>query len=147
LKDKSWLRAHYVDNEFSVMKIAEMLNCCEGSVYKYIHKHNIPLRLRNYNGVRNPKWRGGKMVSRGYILILKPDHSMATKMGYVREHRLVMEDFLGRLLAPHEIVHHINGKKDDNRVENLKLIESCGKHFVQEHLVERDSLGRFRRAR
>lgn len=55
----------------------------------------------------------------GYARI-KFDHPRASK-GWVREHLVVMEQVLGRSLAPGEEVHHINGIKDDNRPSNLEL--------------------------
>jgi DNA-binding NtrC family response regulator len=58
----------------------------------------------------------------GYILILKPSHPRADKSGYVPEHTLVMEQMLGRLLKPDEVVHHINGNKSNNQPENLRLM-------------------------
>lgn len=70
----------------------------------------------------NPAWKGGKVIDNGYICILKTDHPYCDNKGYVREHRLIMEQHLGRYLKKEEIVHHINGIKDDNRIENLKII-------------------------
>lgn len=70
------------------------------------------------------RWKGGKRESgRGYIELYCPDHPSlkGTKRKYVREHRLVMEKKLGRFLEQWEEVHHLNGVRDDNRIENLEL--------------------------
>ncbi len=70
----------------------------------------------------NPRWRGGiKIHACGYRLISVPTHPFKDKQGYVREHRLVMEKHLSRYLEKNELVHHINGNKVDNRLENLQL--------------------------
>lgn len=59
---------------------------------------------------------------KGYILAYQPDHPKADPNGYVLEHRLVMEQVLGRLLEPWEHVHHKNSDRADNRPENLEVV-------------------------
>lgn len=82
-----------------------------------------------YNiGKANSHWKGGRKLDKdGYVLLWMPQHPDAVQ-NYVREHRLVMEKHLGRRLRKGEIVHHKNGKKDDNRLRNLELTTKSG-HF------------------
>lgn len=73
-------------------------------------------------------WEILRLVSKGdYTYAVVPDHPHSTKNGYVLEHRVVMENHLGRLLTNKEVVHHINEDKKDNRLENLELMDS-GQH-------------------
>jgi uncharacterized protein (DUF1330 family) len=66
-------------------------------------------------------WKGGKTVKDGYILIRVPNHPNTHSNSYYPEHRLVMEKELGRYLDKEEVVHHVNGNKQDNRPENLVI--------------------------
>lgn len=86
-------------------------------------------RKGKYAGSDNCRWKGGKLRAKeGYIYILKRNHPFATKQGYILEHRFAMEKCLSRYLKPEEIVHHINGIVDDNRIENLRLFSTKSVH-------------------
>lgn len=90
-------------------------------------------------GTKNPAWKGGQFTgSRGYVFVwLSLDdffHPMVDKSGYVVEHRYIMAKSLGRCLQLSEVVHHKNGIKDDNRIENLQLMSDLG-HKQLTHLV------------
>jgi hypothetical protein len=74
------------------------------------------------HGENNHTWKGGIHVKEdGYVLVKDYNHPYSNSGHYVPEHRLVMEKHLGRYLKKHEIVHHKNGIKNDNRIKNLEL--------------------------
>ncbi len=64
---------------------------------------------------------GTKTMSDGYVLIKDWNHPNRHANNYVREHVKVMSEFLGRPLFKGENIHHINGVRNDNRIENLEL--------------------------
>jgi hypothetical protein len=150
--NKQWLTEEIVNKP--LRQIAEEVGCSYSTVVYFKNKFGIGVPKRRKHrwdsqktkniikalkakypngrfGKLASNWRGG-VVYRGqnnrYIMILSSNHPHATKEGYVMEHRLVMEKYLGRYLSPSEFIHHINGDTRDNRIENLKLASSKKEH-------------------
>lgn len=86
---------------------------------------------------KNPFWKGGRVIaSNGYVLIrVGTEHHLADVRGYAYEHRLVAEQKIGRRLLPGEIVHHIDGNKQNNGPENLEVCLDIAHHKARERRV------------
>lgn len=114
------------------------------------HKHYSQEGRKALSDARIGRKRSRKVAGesrtddRGYVHVFVPDHprmqDRALKGRYILEHRLVMEQYLGRFLDSNEIIHHKNGIKNDNRIENLEIVlrnahmgnvtcPHCGKDF------------------
>ncbi len=81
---------------------------------KYGIDISLPKKFKATNGC-------GHKDPDGYIYITKMRHPNASKSGRIYEHTFVMSEYLGRPLKKGENVHHKNGIRNDNRIENLEL--------------------------
>lgn len=96
------------------VQIAKKLKTSSSTVYTIAARENIKI-TNNFHV-------GFIVTGSGYKLLRAINHPFSDSKGYVREHRLVMEGFLGRYLEIGECVHHIDGNKMNNSIENLELM-------------------------
>jgi len=120
-----------VEEEKPQKQIAEELEICTQTVHRLLVDNGI--HVRNYReawevGKKHGRYNGNRARVRGrrakkgaYICIWLPGHHLADHNGDVLEHRLIWEKHHERLPEKWH-VHHLNGIKTDNRIENLKAM-------------------------
>jgi len=148
MKDTYKLGAKEYNRQWRERHRHPCVDCGELCSYNVERCHKCGARRSNkmQGGKDSHSWRGGRQTNTdGYILVwISPNSSFfsmakKTRTAYILEHRLVMAQSLGRCLHSWEQVHHKNGVKDDNRLENLSLVmvghkgnikcPFCGKEF------------------
>ena len=122
LMDLIWLRAQYVTLERTAEEIGAERGVTGMAVRNWLRRHGIPVRR---GGGRDHPAGSTRTNAQGYVYEKlgadDPAREMATHKGWIQQHRLVMSRHLGRALEPSETVHHVNGDRADNRLENLEL--------------------------
>ena len=141
-----FLYENYIVKKRSSRDIAGEVKCTPKSICDYLRYYKIKVRTnsevhmglgagkknyfygKNLRGKNHPNWKGGIQKSGKYIYIYAPNHPNATMAGRVVQHRLFMEEVLGRYLTMDEQIHHINEDTHDNSIDNLLLLKSSSIH-------------------
>lgn len=123
---RNFLQSEYNKGR-SMNAIASDIGISPAGVRKYFIKYGIErvdkTSYFNGNPKKNPNWRGGKRFHEGgYVEVYCPNHPNANVRKCVYEHQLVMENHIGRYLEKGEVVHHIDGNKQNNNISNLLLL-------------------------
>lgn len=146
--NKDWLYEEYIVKKLSTIEIGKLCGVTMTPIRKALIRFNIPRRSRreiamsfDITGENNPNYKNGKHTQKnGYVRVLINRNNIFAPMrdnkGYILEHRLVMAKHLRKCLEPWEIIHHINGIKNDNRIENLILIDGENHNCFHKQIEE-----------
>ena len=125
-------RGNYKHTEETKKKISEIskVNMADEVIRKKISDA--------LSGDKHYNWKGGRIKTKeGYIFLWCPGHPLASKNNYVAKHINIMLDHLGKECKKDKVVHHINGNKEDNSLENLKLM-TPSEHSTLHNKINRE---------
>ncbi|MCH7549654.1 MAG: HNH endonuclease, partial [Candidatus Krumholzibacteriota bacterium] len=118
----------------TIADIAQQFGVSVQPIRRILKEANVKMRIAarqkgSISGEKNPRWKGGRRTRKdGYVLIWTPT-------GDKLEHRVVMEQHIGRHLLPAEIVHHKDNNPSNNAIENLEIYASQSEHALH-HATE-----------
>jgi hypothetical protein len=112
----------------SVKIYGQIIKCKTCGDDNFVQNNDLKRGYGEYCSIKCSNWTGGKINKDGYIGVFDPLHPSHHSRNYVYEHRLVVEKQIGRFLHRWEIVYHMNGIKDDNRIQNLMVLKDEATH-------------------
>lgn len=124
-KDKEILAKKYKELG-SMQKVADYFGVSKKLILNHMKRFDIPRNPRPSKQEKPKKidtfHKGYTITWNGYKMVKCPNHPHCDGKGYIREHILVMEKYLGRYLTEDEVVHHIDENKLNNDISNLQLM-------------------------
>jgi len=115
----------YSSGEESTTSLHKKYEIDTRTITRLLHKAGQKMRTRSeadhVGFIHQRKGNGGryKDLTHGYIFVKIPNHPKANRRGYVPEHIIIWEKSNGTVVPKGCIIHHLNGKKDDNKPDNL----------------------------
>ena len=137
------LERMFVAEGHAIRWIAKELAVSSRTVQNWLKCYGIflsPEQLssrKSHGGELAWNYQGGKITHQGYIYSHSLTHPCRNRDNYIMQHRLVVEEFINRLLYEGEQIHHLNWDKSDNRIVNLALFHSASEHTAFHKWMEK----------
>lgn len=119
-------RCNICGKTFYEVPSRKTVTCSRSCGMKLTHRggepHTVTKPVSPRSGENSPRWKGGRIIDKnGYVKVYTGEHHPSGARKYRLEHRIVMEQQLGRPLKRHEIVHHKDGNRQNNDPSNLEI--------------------------